>query len=143
MGVAFSQIFPPGPTFTEKNISSQKGRVFIVTGGYSGIGYNLASILYRAGGKVYIAGRSEEKARACIEEITKASVEDSTTTQELVGQLEYLPLELDDLNNVRTAAEAFKKRETRLDVLVCVTSEAIGPRTKYIPRYLLTLYPVQ
>ena len=61
MGVTFSQFFPPTPTLTEANLPSQKGKVFIVTGGASGVGFELCSILYQKGGKVYLAGRSRSK----------------------------------------------------------------------------------
>ena len=112
MGSTFSQVFPPHATLTEQNLSSQKGKVFIVTGGYSGIGYELVTILFRAGGTVYVAGRSEAKAQRCIEEI-KVSVHDASTA----GRLEYLPLQLDDLSTIKASAEAFKAKEFKLDVL--------------------------
>lgn len=55
-----TQIYPPKPGFTEKNVpaGSQRGRVFIVTGGNAGIGLELTKLLYAAGGTVYIASRS-------------------------------------------------------------------------------------
>ena len=112
MGVTFSQLYPPRPTLTEQNLPSQKGKVFIVTGGYSGVGYQLAAILFQAGGKVYIAGRSEAKARQSIEEI-KSSAHNTSPT----GQLEYLPLELDDLSTIKASSQAFQSKESRLDVL--------------------------
>lgn len=112
MGVNFSQFFPPNPTLTEKNLPSQKGKVFIITGGASGIGYQLAAILFQAGGKVYIAGRSEANAMRAIEEITSSTPEGLSP-----GQLEYLPLELDDLSTIKSSAEAFKSKESKLDVL--------------------------
>jgi len=112
MGVTFSQMYPPRPSLTEQNLPSQKGKVFIVTGGYSGVGYHLTSILFRAGGKVYIAGRSEAKARQSIEEITSAVHNPSSA-----GELEYLPLSLDDLSTIKASAEAFKSKEPKLDIL--------------------------
>ena len=112
MGSTFSQLFPPHATLTEQNLPSQKGKVFIVTGGYSGVGYQLVTILFHAGGIVYVAGRSEAKAQQCIEEI-KASVHDTSTA----GHLEYLPLKLDDLSTIKASAEAFKAKESKLDVL--------------------------
>ena len=107
MGATWSQLFPPAPTLTEQN---QQGKVFIVTGGASGIGFELATILFQAGGKVYIAGRSEEKARQSIEQI-KSSAHDAP------GQLEYLFLELDDLSTIKASVQAFQAQESKLDVL--------------------------
>ena len=111
MGVTLSQIFSPRASLTEQNLPSQKGKVFIVTGGYSGFDYELVNILFHAGGKIHIAGRSEAKAQQCKEEI-KSLVHDTLSA----GQLEYLPLELDDLSSIKASAEAFKAKELKLDV---------------------------
>src|SRR4051812_4653547 len=110
MGATYSQFFPPAPSLTEKYLESQKGKVFIVTGGASGIGFELAKILFQSGGKVYVAGRSETKAQQVIEDI-KSSSHDSSAA----GQLEFLHLELDDLSTIKSSADAFKSKESRLD----------------------------
>lgn len=110
MGVTFSQFFPPQPTLTEANLPSQKGRVFIVTGGYSGVGLELCTILYQAGGKVYLAGRSEEKGQAAI---LKIKANPAAAPAEVV----FLHLALDDLATIKPAVEKFNSLEGRLDVL--------------------------
>ncbi|PVH96690.1 short-chain dehydrogenase [Periconia macrospinosa] len=109
MGAQFSQFFPPRPSFTEADFESQSGNVFIVTGGSSGIGYELVKKLYQKGGNVYIAGRSEDKARAAIREI-----ESAVSTG---GKLNFLFLELDDLSSIKASVEEFKKKEKKLNVL--------------------------
>ena len=114
MGVMFSQFFPPKPSLTEKNLPNQDGKVFIVTGGYSGVGFELCSILYRAGGKVYLAGRSEEKAKAAI---TKIKTSERLPEAGSTGEVVFLPLSLDDLASIKPAVEIFAKAESRLDVL--------------------------
>lgn len=53
------QWFPSKPLFTEAEVPSQKGKVFIVTGGNSGIGYALIKILYGTGATIYMASRSK------------------------------------------------------------------------------------
>ncbi|KAL4990613.1 hypothetical protein BDW68DRAFT_154067 [Aspergillus falconensis] len=110
MGAQFSQFFPPSPTFTEESLPHQHGRVFLITGGTSGIGFELAKILYRRGGKAYITGRTEEKAQKAIQAI-QASAPDHH------GHLDFITLELDDLRSIKASAEAFKAKESRLDVL--------------------------
>jgi len=110
MGALFTQFFPPSPTLTEKTLPSQKGRVFIVTGGASGIGFQLSAMLYRAGGIVYIAGRSEEDAKMSMQKI-----ESSSDGSE--GKLDFLPLHLEDLSTIKASVEAFRSKETKLDVL--------------------------
>ena len=112
MGVTFSQFFPPKPTLTEANLPSQEGKVFIVTGGYSGVGFQLCTILYQAGGKVYLAGRSEERAQAAITQIKDLPARSSTA-----GDIVFLPLSLDNLTSIKPAVATFTAAESRLDVL--------------------------
>jgi NAD(P)-dependent dehydrogenase (short-subunit alcohol dehydrogenase family) len=126
MGVTFSQFFPPVPTLTEKTLPSQTGKVFIVTGGASGVGQELVRILYNAGGTVYIAGRSESKAKAAIDDIKSSSCHES-------GLVEFLYLELDDLSTIKAAVQTFKSKESRLDVLwnnAAVSLPPLGSKSK-------------
>lgn len=101
----------PAPTLTEKNLPDQTGRVHIVTGGYAGVGEQLVRILYDRGAKVYIAGRNESKAKAAVERIQKAS-------PNATGELVFLQLDLSDLTTIKSAADEFLSKESRLDVLV-------------------------
>ena len=111
MGITWSQFFPPRPTLTETNLPSQEGKVFLVTGGYSGVGFELCTILYQAGGKVYLAGRSSAKARDAIRSI------EALSTKSTGGQITFLQLSLDDLKTIKPAAQSFLSNESRLDVL--------------------------
>lgn len=43
---SWTQSRPPAPTLTEANLPSQQGKVFIVTGGNNGVGYQLSKMLY-------------------------------------------------------------------------------------------------
>lgn len=113
MGGQWSQFFPPTPHFTEKDLPSLSGRVFLITGGYSGVGLELARILYRHQGRVYIAGRSETKARQAIDDIIKTT----TTPSDSVGSLEFLHLDLADLQTIKPAVQILQSKESRLDVL--------------------------
>jgi NAD(P)-dependent dehydrogenase (short-subunit alcohol dehydrogenase family) len=106
----YTQLYPPAPPLTEANLPSQIGKVFIVTGGNAGIGFELVKILYSAGAKVYMASRSRVKAEAAIKTIQDAD----TKTQ---GEVKLLELDLGDLQSVKTAAETFKALESKLDVL--------------------------
>ncbi|KAK9368737.1 hypothetical protein V1509DRAFT_59128 [Lipomyces kononenkoae] len=110
MGGILTQMFPPSPTFTDKDVPSLAGKVFIVTGGNSGVGLELVKILYAKGGTVYIAGRSPNKTAAEIEAIKSIH----TVTP---GHLKSLPLDLGDLTTVPTCASTFLAQESRLDVL--------------------------
>lgn len=121
MGASFSQFFPPHPTLTEANLPSQKGKIFIVTGGTSGVGLELCALLYHAGAKVYLAGRSEASAHAAIVRI-KA---DSTPAS---GELIFLLMSLEDLTTIKPAVEAFTAAESRLDVLFNNAGVSLPPR---------------
>ncbi|CAD0092683.1 unnamed protein product [Aureobasidium vineae] len=115
MAAAISSFFRqsawiPTPELTEKNLPNQAGRVFIVTGGYAGIGYELSKILYQHDGTVYIAGRSEEKGNKAIAEIREAVTSSK-------GKLEFMHVDLADLTTIKPAVEKFLAKESRLDVL--------------------------
>ncbi|KAI1761904.1 hypothetical protein GGR53DRAFT_503725 [Hypoxylon sp. FL1150] len=111
MGSQWSQFFPPKPNFTEADVPSQAGKVFLITGGASGIGFELAKILYGKNGRVYIAGRSQAKAEQAIKDIQTAV---STPT---TGSLQFLHLELDDLSSIKATTETFRSKESKLHVL--------------------------
>lgn len=125
MGATLSQVFPPTPVLTEKNLTAQTGRVYIVTGGYSGVGKALARLLYGAGATVYIAGRSESKAEAAIKEIQSAIF----TSHSDYSRLEFLELDLSDLSTIKPAVDKFKSRESKLDVLVNNAGVNVTPVT--------------
>ncbi|KAI1459954.1 NAD(P)-binding protein [Annulohypoxylon moriforme] len=110
-----TQFWPPRPTFTDDDIprGSQAGRVFMVTGGNAGIGYELCRILFGTGAIVYVATRSKERAEASIQAIKESYSESDVKT----GQLKFLHLDLSDLNSVRDAACRFAQEENKLDVL--------------------------
>jgi retinol dehydrogenase 12 len=84
--------------------------VFIVTGGYGGVGLELVKILYQKSGKVYIAGRSTQKGSQAIQTI-KATFPKSN------GQLEFLLLDLADLTTIKRSVDDFLSKESRLDIL--------------------------
>ncbi len=59
---SINQTWPPqAPKFTEANVppGSQSGRVFIITGGNAGIGFELCKILYPTGATIYMASRTK------------------------------------------------------------------------------------
>ncbi|KPI44414.1 putative oxido [Cyphellophora attinorum] len=113
MGVQFSQIIPPSAPLTEANVPSQKGKTFIGTGGYSGVGLELSRLLYNAGGHVYIAGRNQASAEKAIEEIMSTS---KVPTSEQ-GRLEFLLLDLGDLSSIKASADQLVKKGVAVDVL--------------------------
>lgn len=106
-----SQLFPPCPTFTETSLPSLTSRIYIITGATSGVGLELAKILYSRNATVYIAARNVSKITSAIEGI-RAEFPASE------GRLESLTVDLSDLTTIAPAARMFKERESRLDGLV-------------------------
>jgi NAD(P)-dependent dehydrogenase (short-subunit alcohol dehydrogenase family) len=108
----YTQYFPAKPNFTEKDVGSQAGKVFIVTGSNTGVGYELVKMLYPSGAVIYMAGRSEERIRNAIESIISAS-----PTPPSPATLKFLHYDLADLNTINAAANVFLKHESKLDIL--------------------------
>ncbi|KAM0450625.1 hypothetical protein ACHAO4_006611 [Trichoderma viride] len=85
-------------------------QVYIVTGSNTGVGKELAQILYSKNATVYVAARSQVKATEAIDAIR-------TACPSSTGRLEFLALDLADLEAVAKSAKEFLTRESKLDVL--------------------------
>ncbi|KAI0376624.1 putative short-chain dehydrogenase [Hypomontagnella monticulosa] len=105
-----TQVFPPKPGFTEDKLPDLYGKVYIVTGSNTGVGKELARMLYSKNAKVYIAARSEDKANKAIEEISQAYPSSK-------GGLVFLRLDLSDLTKIKASTDEFLAKEKKLDVL--------------------------
>ncbi|KAH7101567.1 NAD(P)-binding protein [Auriculariales sp. MPI-PUGE-AT-0066] len=104
-----SELFPPTKSpWTGDNMPDQSGKVFIVTGGNSGIGKETCRHLLLKGGKVYMGARSRERAEVAIAELA---------TETGGRKAIFLPLDLADLASVKTAAVQFLQSESQLHVL--------------------------
>ncbi|KAF2463379.1 NAD(P)-binding protein [Lindgomyces ingoldianus] len=110
--------FIPKPTFTENDLPDLTGKVYIITGGYTGIGFELAKLLYPKNATLYIAGRSASKASTAIKSL-------QSTFPASRGRLEFLSLDLADLSTISASASAFLAKEERLDVLTA--TNVYGP----------------
>ncbi|KAL0938302.1 short-chain dehydrogenase [Colletotrichum truncatum] len=129
----FTQAFPPRPQFTEKDVPDLTGRVCIVTGANTGVGKEVAQILYSKNATVYATSRSEEKGRAAIAAIKEAVPESS-------GKLDLLTLDLADLTTVKPAVEAFLAKETQLHLLINNAGVMMPPQgSKTVQGYELQL----
>ncbi|KAK0383873.1 hypothetical protein NLU13_7965 [Sarocladium strictum] len=104
------QAYPPKPDFTEKDLPDLSDKVYLVTGSNTGVGKDLARLLYSKNATVYVAARSEEKALKAIDDI-KASASESS------GKLVFLRLDLADLTTIKASATEFLSKESKLDVL--------------------------
>ncbi|KAJ7235307.1 NAD-P-binding protein [Mycena haematopus] len=101
---------PGRKSVSEGDLVDLHGKVAIVTGGNTGIGYATIQMLARKGAKVYMAARSEERALAAITQLQSENIND--------GSVHWLKLELSDPRAAKRAAQDFLEKETRLDILV-------------------------
>ncbi|QRV81921.1 short chain dehydrogenase [Ceratobasidium sp. AG-Ba] len=111
MGIAYSmykETFPSKPTWSIDQVPDLTGQVMLVTGGNAGIGKETIKVLLMKGAKVYLAARSKSKADEAIEWL-KAETGGKSPV--------FLQLDLADLSSVRNAAEEFKAKEDKLNVL--------------------------
>ncbi len=95
--------------WTTAEIPSQKGKIVVVTGANSGIGYPTALELARAGARVIIAGRSEAKGLAAVSRI-KAEIPAASVSFEL--------LDLASLASVASCAARLNASLPCLDILI-------------------------
>ncbi|MFD4526767.1 oxidoreductase [Streptomyces sp. NPDC058470] len=91
------------------DIPDQSGRTAVVTGANSGIGYVTARELARKGARVVLACRSETRG---------AEARDRLVSEAPGAQVEFVRLDLGDLESVREFAAAYDREYDRLDLLV-------------------------
>ncbi|KAK0757367.1 hypothetical protein N5P37_010089 [Trichoderma harzianum] len=95
--------------FNPDTLPNLAGRVYIVTGGNTGIGYFTVFHLAKHHAKVYMGARNEEKARSAIESIK----EDIP-----YAEIEFLLMDMMDLSSVVAAAKSILQKESRLHGIV-------------------------
>lgn len=77
------------------------GKVILVTGGTSGIGFQTVRALHVTGADVYFTGRENQKGKEAEEELRRDGKP---------GKVEYMEMGLDSLRSVREFAAEFLKR---------------------------------
>jgi NAD(P)-dependent dehydrogenase (short-subunit alcohol dehydrogenase family) len=109
--------------WTVEDIPDQTGRIAIVTGANTGIGYETARALAHAGADVVLACRSREKGEAAAARIAAEGPK---------GRAVFQALDLADLESVRRFADGFAKAHDRLDLLINNAGVMVPPdsRTK-------------
>ena len=99
----------PAEIWTDADMPDLTGKVIIVTGGNSGIGYEAAKAFVSKGAQTILASRSIEKAQAALDQI-QVEIPDATA--------EIMLLDLTSLESVRKFTDQFKAKYDRLDVLL-------------------------
>jgi NAD(P)-dependent dehydrogenase (short-subunit alcohol dehydrogenase family) len=89
-------------------MADTNGTTVVITGASSGIGAATARALAAQGAKLLLACRSESRAAPVLEELAAAGT----------PALGVVPIDLGDLDSVRSAADAITDRLPRFDVLI-------------------------
>jgi NAD(P)-dependent dehydrogenase (short-subunit alcohol dehydrogenase family) len=95
--------------WTAADVPDQAGRVAIVTGANSGLGYDTAAVLAAKGAHVVLAVRNLDKGNEAVDRIRKASPNSVVALQEL---------DLTSLDSVRKAADELRAAHPRSDLLI-------------------------
>ncbi|MCV7257755.1 SDR family NAD(P)-dependent oxidoreductase [Mycobacterium shimoidei] len=95
--------------WSHADMPDQSGRIAIVTGANTGLGYHTAAMLAQRGAHVVLAVRNLEKGNAALARIVAADPKaDVTLTQ----------LDLSSLDSVRRTADALRANYPRIDLLI-------------------------
>ncbi|PNP45306.1 hypothetical protein TGAMA5MH_03030 [Trichoderma gamsii] len=133
----------PSSNFSPSSIPDLSGRVYIVTGGNAGCGYETVIGLAARGAKVYMGARSKDKANAAIKEIQEKHPS---------ANIHFLDLDLTKFSSVVAAAKRIRDEETALHGLVnnagimgvpysvTVDGYKIQLQTNYLSHWLLTYH---
>lgn len=106
--------------WTKQNITDQSGKTVIVTGANTGIGFETALALYEAGANVTIACRNKDKAEEAINKMKAIGGK---------GTLEIGILDLTNLKEIKTFADDFKSKHSKLDILINNAGVMMPPAT--------------
>ena len=91
------------------NIPSQEGKLIIVTGSSSGIGYEAARVLANKSAKVIIAVRNKEKGVKAVNHIKDQNAD---------AKVKLMLLDLADLSSISKFSEEFNKEYSQLNILI-------------------------
>ena len=95
--------------WTSDDVPSQEGRLAVVTGANTGLGFETARVLATRGASVVLAVRNIEKGRRAAARIVDAAPGANVMVQ---------PLDLASLDSIRAAAEELRSKHPRIDLLI-------------------------
>ncbi len=95
--------------WTSADVPDQSGRIAVITGANSGLGYDTAAVLADKGAHVVLAVRNLDKGRQAADRIKAASPNAVVALQQL---------DLSSLDSIRTAADELRAAHPRIDLLI-------------------------
>ena len=107
--------------WTEEMMGDQSGKVAIVTGSNTGIGFHMARALASKGAMVIMACRDSEKAGAAMR-----SIQDEFPGSDVSTSV----LDLADLSSVHSFSKSFSLGADRLDILINNAGVMIPPKSR-------------
>jgi NAD(P)-dependent dehydrogenase (short-subunit alcohol dehydrogenase family) len=107
--------------WTAENIPDQKGRIAIITGSSSGIGYEAAKILANKNTKVVVAVRNLEKG-----EKAKTKIVNQNSNADVA----VMKIDLSDLSSIKSFVEEYQQKFDKLDLLINNAGVMIPPYSK-------------
>src|SRR6478672_502208 len=105
--------------WTSDDVPGQRGRLAVVTGANTGLGFETARVLAARGASVVLAVRDTDKGKAAAARIAGTAPGVNVTVQ---------PLDLTSLESVRAAAGELRARHPAIDLLVNNAGVMLTPR---------------
>src|SRR5467141_2918538 len=116
--------------WTSGDVPGQQGRLAVVTGADTGLGFETARVLAARGASVVLAVRDTDKGKRAAAAIAGAAPGADVTVQ---------PLDLTCLDSVRAAAAALRARHPRIDLLVNNAGVMFPPKQTTVDGFELQL----
>ena len=111
MATSKARVLPHVKAFSPwqaEDLPDLSGKLFVITGANSGIGFEAAKTLAKAGGDIVLACRS----------VAKAEVAAKALRQAYSTEISTLELDLGSLDSVRKAADELRSRHGKIDALI-------------------------
>ncbi|WP_299574739.1 SDR family NAD(P)-dependent oxidoreductase [uncultured Williamsia sp.] len=105
--------------WTEQDVPTQAGKVAVVTGSNTGLGFDTARVLADRGAHVVLAVRDPAKGEDAVERIRSTVPDADVSVQQL---------DLGSLESVRKAADELRGRHPRIDLLINNAGVMIPPK---------------
>src|SRR5216684_3541940 len=116
--------------WTSDDVPGQQGRLAVVTGANTGLGFETARVLAARGASVVLAVRDTEKGNAAAARIAGTAPGATVTVQ---------PLDLASLESVRAAAAGLRARHPRIDLLINNAGVMFPPKQTTVDGFELQL----